>query len=334
MNIILHYFSTYEKIFGSGRYDSALCKALKNEVSEHISDRVKICVHGNSEGAVDIRQWLPLFEDLPKHRPLHADCIIIQIKPSDRFWVLDFQDPMHAIKATARHPKFAGGTATMYSQKWLEENVEKYWRVNAGYYFPMYPNSVQSAYHELKDITPTDDRLFFAGTIGDEDVEYQYTNTNGQPRRMVARHLQNKYPDRVRILDRTQKFDRDEWYRQAVNHKLCLALEGHPHCNREHELYGLGVPVLMSEMKNPDGLGLLPNHHYIAAEGGQRYYYGAPKDQEQFADMLFKTFENVINDDELLNSISKNARELFERRLLPKPAARRYMELINWDRLI
>jgi len=99
-----------------------------------------------------------------------------------------------------------------------------------------------------------------------------------------------------------------EFFKKAATHTINLALPGHPWCSREHELWTLGLPVIMYEHTHHMAVPLLPNYHYVAVPGGPRLSIGMAKDPELAADRIIETHREWIKPENRwrLNMVAKN----------------------------
>jgi hypothetical protein len=77
-------------------------------------------------------------------------------------------------------------------------------------------------------------------------------------------------------------------------------------CYRDIEYISLGVPFIRIEFKDTTHDPLLPNHHYISIPREHAYVAYEKFGDEGVADLYIKRYQEVINDQEYLNYISKN----------------------------
>ena len=75
-------------------------------------------------------------------------------------------------------------------------------------------------------------------------------------------------------------------------------------------MYGLGIPTIRPIYAVESMQPLIPNVHYIAVdcEFDNTFRY---KEPELLADKIIERYNQVIDDNILLNEISKNAREWY-----------------------
>lgn len=83
-------------------------------------------------------------------------------------------------------------------------------------------------------------------------------------------------------------------------------------CYRDMEYMSLGVPYIRIEYKDAVYNGLIPNHHYITIPREYAYVIYNQSGNEGVANLIEEKYYEVINDDALLNYISKNQIEWFD----------------------
>ncbi len=115
---------------------------------------------------------------------------------------------------------------------------------------------------------------------------------------------------------RNQQISHDKYLKGMASSKVALSLPGNGNCcHRELEAFGIGVPVLMPILKNTFYNKLVPNVHYIAVDSStireNRIRRYNREEENKFVEMVKDRYEEVANDDELLNGIAANAMEWF-----------------------
>lgn len=328
MNLIIHHYkSTAHR---PERFDQLIVDQMHNRLDatfiEHLAP-----VGESLQRAGDINAPVPASD--PDLVILNDDAVIIENRDSGKFWIIDWQDPAHFTAQFGHTDAFAGATVTMYHMNWLADRVPEFHRCRAGIYSSLYPLQTLrdvDAMAPPKNVGMRENKLFFAGTIGDE-IPYQ--NPDGTPRRQAVRILKERHPDDVVVWDRMEKKPRQTWLAAARSYKVSLAMAGHPHCSRENDLFVAGVPVIMPEMLNNISTNLQPNVHYFAAATGATWGCGAPVDADQMADSIWKTFQNIRHDDRELERVRHAARQYWRTHIDPIGAAIRIIEDIDWDLL-
>ena len=178
-------------------------------------------------------------------------------------------------------------------------------------YTAYYPKLTKNLRNEIQDfrnsIEKLDDRIFFYGNNRDT---YVHNDGNGTPQKIreVISILAEKYPDESCVGSWEAKLPLVEFFKKAATHTINLALPGHPWCSREHELWTLGLPVIMYEHTHHMAVPLLPNYHYVAVPGGSRLSIGMAKDPELAADRIIETHREWIKPENRcrLDMVAKN----------------------------
>lgn len=250
------------------------------------------------------------------------------------FVVVDLQDGPSATRYLQMVPNYVMSLLGQYS-------LERYHRENPQLdstkllpfvYFPYYPNIVESMIEEIQDIRHSvslDDRVFFFGNNRDDYLH------DGFKIREVISALEYKYPDEVCVGSAEKKLPPVEFFKKAATHTINLGLPGHQWCSREHELWTLGLPVMLYEHTHHLAVDLTPNYHYIAVPVGERLTIGMAANPIKAADQIIKAHREWIkpNNRWRLNNIARNG----QRRILDKaspvtiiPTLIELMQLGHW----
>ena len=196
-------------------------------------------------------------------------------------------------------------------------------------YFPYYPNLVKSKIEEINDIrlntSKLDDRVFF---LGNNRADYLHS---GRRIREVISFLEYKYPDEVRVGSSEKKLSMEEFWREAAKHTISLGLPGHQWCSREHELWTLGLPVMLYEHTHHMAVDLIPNYHYIAVPVGKRLSIGMADNPEKAAHQIMKTHREWIREENRwrLNNIARNGQSRVLKHASPVSIISKVIELIQ-----
>ena len=100
-------------------------------------------------------------------------------------------------------------------------------------------------------------------------------------------------------------------------------------CYRDIEYILLGLPFIKIEYKDTTHNPLLPNYHYISIPREHAYVAYANKGDEGVADLYIERYNEVINDTDFLNYISKNQIEWSNNNLLDGNMEKLTFELLN-----
>jgi hypothetical protein len=105
----------------------------------------------------------------------------------------------------------------------------------------------------------------------------------------------------------------ESYFDEIIKHKIALSIDGRGEfCYRDIECFAIGVPILRFEFLSKFNDPLIPNYHYISIprpNDMDLYRTG----NETHAKMIEKRYHEVLNNDNFLNFISKNAREYYEK---------------------
>lgn len=265
--------------------------------------------------------------------PVCCDVILIRNLNTNGVFSISFQDMPLITPKIAENGYLKGASFTHYSLEWIKNRMPEHRHlVNPGYYFPMFPDLVEEYRNKIKP-NFEDKRIFFAGTTGGEE-NYTYTKMDGTPKREVVHILKEKYPDKVRLVTRDDKFEREEWWKEAAKHYINLSLPGHPWCNREFELWGLGLPVMAAQWKNLMMNNPIPNYHYLSVDSSDVDYTGVSKDAEYLADQFITYYDLIIDNKDFIKKIARQGKEFYDNHIQIENAAKDYFNLIMKSELI
>ena len=105
-------------------------------------------------------------------------------------------------------------------------------------------------------------------------------------------------------------------------------------CYRDIECMAVGIPLIRFEFQAEMYEKLIPNFHYISIP----YPDDMPRHNDVATDRLAEPhhvklveerFKEVVNDENFLNFISKNAREYYEKNLSSKNRVKKTLEILE-----
>lgn len=107
----------------------------------------------------------------------------------------------------------------------------------------------------------------------------------------------------------------ENYLKKAINHRIGLSISGAAEiCHRDMEYMAIGLPMMRFEYADEYEPKLIPNYHYISVDRGD-----LPKDShldcrggDEYIKKYVGRFEEIKNNFEFLEFISKNAREYYQ----------------------
>jgi hypothetical protein len=256
--------------------------------------------------------------------------IIIANDETQNFAVVDLQDSPSVTYLLQHHPKYIMSLVSQYSLEryQLDSKDLDFTKLLPFVYFPYYPRLVESMIQEIQDIrrsTQLDDRIFFYGNNREDYIH------RGRRIREVISALAYRYPDEVCVGSTEKKLPLEEFFKKAAIHTISLGLPGHPWCSREHELWTLGLPVMLYEHTHHMAVDLIPNYHYIAVPVGKRLSIGMADNPELAADNIIKAHREWIkpNNRWRLDNIARNGQRRILKQASPVTIIPKLIELIQ-----
>jgi len=258
-------------------------------------DGKRLCIE---ELGVDVTYFHPIASSL---------WFIIANNETGKFIVVDLQDSPGPTLILKRFSNFVLSLVGQFSlERYYQENKDvDLTKIIPFNYFAYYPKFVESMMDEIRDIrnsSTLDDRVFF---LGNNREDYKH---KGRRIREVISALQYLYPDDVRVGSWEKKLPPQEFWQEAAKHTISLGLPGHQWCSREHELWTLGLPVMLYEHTHHMGVELIPNYHYIAVPVGRRLSIGMADNPEEAAHQIIRTHKEWIKPENKwrLDNVARN----------------------------
>lgn len=108
----------------------------------------------------------------------------------------------------------------------------------------------------------------------------------------------------------------DEYIKEVSSHLIWLSLPGYADfCNRDVEGFACGACVLRPLLRNQFHDPIIPDHHYISVDIKDEDWH---MDPAILADRFEKRYYEVVEDDQLLESVSKNAAKWYDENVSTK----------------
>jgi len=246
--------------------------------------------------------------DVTYHAPISNSLwFILANNETGKFVVVDLQDSPGPTLILQRFPNFVLSLVGQFSlERYYQDNKDlDLTKIIPFNYFAYYPKLVESMIDEIRNIrnsSTLDNRVFF---LGNNKEDYLH---RGRRIREVISALQYLYPDDVRVGSWEKKLPPHEFFKEAAKHTISLGLPGHQWCSREHELWTLGLPVMLYEHTHHMGVELIPNYHYIAVPVGKRLSISMADNPEEAAHQIIKTHREWIRPENRwrLDNVARN----------------------------
>ena len=184
--------------------------------------------------------------------------------------------------------------------------------------------------------------------VYEDDYLLSYTK-NPQKKIKKAVFIGNIYGGRSEIVDilkthplfdikhmiREEGHPFKEYIEELQKYSVGLSLNGYAEiCYRDIECMATYVPTIRSEYSNKYYNEIIPDYHYIVgSEASCNGFLAYNKPTKDIADQFIDRMEKIIDNEELLENISKNGRVYYENNCTLNKIAQNAMELINLNLL-
>jgi hypothetical protein len=176
-------------------------------------------------------------------------------------------------------------------------------------YFQAIFDDLDEYYSKRKLINNLKQKLYFKGTSLED--------------RSILSHIDKD------IITELNPVHTSEYFNDLISHKLALSVDGRGEfCYRDVECFGIGVPMLRFEYLSVFNAPLIPNYHYISIPrpSDMSLYRTGNKSH---AELIERRYLEVIDDSELLNFISNNAREYYNKNFEIENKIKNTFNIIN-----
>jgi FkbM family methyltransferase len=194
-------------------------------------------------------------------------------------------------------------------EKILEHTGEHMYKYSPWTYFTSSVMDIEPFYERRLETPPTEDRLYFRGTSLEDRSILEFFNPE--------------------TITQFAPQPQDIYYNDIIKHKVALSVDGRGEfCYRDIECFGLGVPIIRYEYKSKFYNELIPNYHYVSLK--RPYDMGLYRlGNESHARKLESRYNEVLNNTEFLDFISKNARKYYEDNILQNNKIKNTFNLLN-----
>lgn len=247
---------------------------------------------------------------------LLLDCeYVIENLETGEFVIMSIADDLtHAIINEQNNPYLKKILISQFLPKKIiqhidSKNLHKY---SPWIYFQSQIFDLEYFYEKNKIQKDKNDLLFFKGTsLEDRRIIYEIDD------RIIKKDF---YP-----------IPQEQYFNELIKHKIALSIDGRGEfCYRDIECFTIGIPIIRFEYESALFDNLIPNYHYISIPRPSdmiSYRLG----NKQHANLIMNKYYEVINDENFLNYISKNARKYYEKNLVIDKAIEKTYNLLNLD---
>jgi hypothetical protein len=264
----------------------------------------------------------------------HGSILIFEYDDTKQFKVFDFGDNPYLSVELSKSTKFIGAVLGQYNPKFWDSILTdpiKRKSVIGG----IYPETVwqlgilnYDMVHDIRSSHTLDTRLFWRGSLYNKGVPDNYLGI-----RKSIEHLPNILTDEQLYFGHTP-LPFNLYIQESMQFKLALSIGGGggaicgDFCFRDIEMFGLGIPLIRPTYIVETNDPLIPNFHYIAVdtEFDAEFRY---KNHEQLSIDIKNRYLEVINDNELLNFVTTNARDWYIKNLSSPNITTNIIELLN-----
>jgi hypothetical protein len=270
------------------------------------------------EGAHYSRMKIQLQKRIHDYLELMECEYVIEDLDSGDFWILSVAEQMTGgilLEQSNSHLK-----KVLYSQ-YIPDQIVHHTGKNANKYLPwiFFQQDVvdlEKYYEERKEKNNFIPKLFFKG------------NTEYRP---IVNFIDKE------ILSETNKIENKNYFDYLSDHEICLSIGGVANgdlCYRDIECMAIGVPILRFDFVTTLNPALIPNYHYISIP----IQLDLPKKRdvlkdrlgnETHAKLIETRFNEIINNKNFLNFISKNAREYYKNYLSKESRVKHTLNLLK-----
>lgn len=191
--------------------------------------------------------------------------------------------------------------------------------------FTYFPYTTRAAryieeFFPKRDLTNIQDKMVFRGALYNERSFLQQHLHNGND--ILVENITNSYKDAPEYL-----------YEHIFN--LCsLSINGAAEiCNRDIELFGLGMPVIRTELNLEFSNKLIPDFHYVSA--GKCFFKCSTTDicYEYLRKNVLEKFEFLKKNRDYCFSVGNNARSWYNENCTLGSAVKLFSQLVKLDKL-
>lgn len=245
----------------------------------------------------------------------HGSILIFEYDDTKEFKIYDFGDHPSLTALLCTKTKFAGAVVGQYNPQYWDKictSTEIRKSIVAG----PYPDTVwqlginYDAVQEFRKSQQLDTRLYWRGSLYNHGVDSRYLGVR------KALELLPNYLTDSELHFGAGPLPFEHYLQESFHYELALSIGGGGGavcgdlCFRDIEMFGLGIPLIRPKYITETSSPLIPDFHYISVdtEFDNEFRYANP---ELLAQKIAYKYKLVINDSDLLNHISLNARQWY-----------------------
>ena len=236
---------------------------------------------------------------------------VIENLDTGEFVVMSVSDELtHAILNEKSNPFLKKVIISQFLPKKILDHVGEYINKYSPWtYFQSCMDELSIYYDKRKTLESFKNKLYFKGTSLEDRQIIHFINKD--------------------IITNFGVINPSSYFEDLITHKIALSVDGRGEfCYRDVECFGIGVPIIRFEYVSEFNVPLIPNYHYISIPrpddmGLQRL------GNEHHAKLLEDRYYEIINDDEFLKFVSKNAKQYYEDNLSLEIKIKNTFNLLN-----
>jgi hypothetical protein len=305
----------HHKGLGPDRFDTNFTVELQKELANSKNAEVEVVLNTS--------EFTFYMNDGDVFKIPHGSVRIIENVDTKQFYVYDFGDDCAHVFPLIDFKNFAGMALGQFNRHKINQLVPENKRhlVRPGIYPESDWNFGVKYFDQIqrnRKNNPLDPRLHFRGTV--------YPNL-----RDSVYVLQRKYSNDVFMG--TSRVTFNDYLNETTRFKLTLGMGLSPYssdlCPRDLDMFGIGVPILRPKLYVEVDEPLIPDVHYVSCDVPLDPFTLWVDDHEKTADIMYQRYQEVIDNDEFLDYISRNAREWYLRNTANNTPVQRLVRWIN-----
>lgn len=279
--------------------------------TQHLKQYFEVEENRYFEGANRERWQVELKKGISSNFLLLECEYVIENAETGEFHILSVSDDFtHAILNEKENPFCKSILLSQFNPKAVKHHVGEYIdKYKPWIYFQSLFDNLEMYYQKRQFIKERSNTLFFKGTSIQD--------------RSFLSHLDKNY------VTEFSPIGSNDYFNQLISHKLAISIDGRGEfCYRDVECFGCGVPIIRYKFESILNDPLIANYHYISIPRPPDmtlYRTGTKEHADRFMEKYFE----IINNDELLNFISNNAKKYYDKNLTLKNSLEKTFDILK-----